>query len=98
MEVLTRKQFIDIMCREFSTDKLTASHPIWTPEKYSHSPPIRCTTFLNTKPVNTTGDFWLWCNEALAGQVRCFSSGDTDEYWGFTDPADVTIWTLRWAT
>ena len=100
MEILSRNEFKDAMGMIFQSEKLGGDHPIWIPEK-EFEPEVKCIKFLRTKPIKrwetTKEDYWAWCNEVLHGEARCFSSGDEDEWWGFTDPDDIVIWTLKWA-
>ena len=98
MEIVSRKEFKDRFSYIFN-EKIQHNHPIWIPEK-DVKPKIKCITFVRSKPIKkwetTKPAYWEWCNESLKGEVRCFSSGDEDEWWGFTDPDDIVIWMLRW--
>lgn len=100
MEIVSRKEFKDVMLMTFPAKKLDSKHPLWIPEK-DFAPKVKCIKFVRTNPVKLVrenkDEYWRWCNETLNGTVRCFTSGDEDEWWGFTDPDDVVIWTLRWA-
>jgi hypothetical protein len=99
MEIMSRKEFSDKFSGVFN-EILHADHQLWIPET-DFEPKATCIKFIRTKRLlftsNDKYDYWDWCNETLKGQVRCFSSGDEDEWWGFTDPDDVVIWTLKWA-
>jgi hypothetical protein len=101
MEIVSRKEFIAIMEEDAPGLKpVTSRSPLWIPER-ELEPKTKCIKFIRTKRLHLKDlgkrDYWEWCNETLNGTVRCFSSGDEDEWWGFTDPDDVVIWTLRWA-
>ena len=72
--------------------------PLWIPEENSEEP---YTWFVCVKPNGVSRfkwSYWEWCNSTLIGKVRCYSS-DTDnqqEWWGFTNKEDITIWMLKW--
>jgi hypothetical protein len=101
MGVLTRKQFsehFDSLREGLGTD---STSPLWVPEETLNS---KCEHFINVCPrvtltINHSPErnvFWDWCLTNLNGQVRCFSSSETDEWWGFTDASDVSVWLLKW--
>lgn len=48
---------------------------------------------------DTKTDYWVWCADVLKGYVRCFMIDyeRNEEWWGFTDEEDATIWTLKWS-
>jgi hypothetical protein len=99
MEIVSRKEFRDKFSGVFN-EIIRADHPLWIPER-EFEPKTKCIKFILTKKINFTSeekyDYWEWCNSTLNGVVRCFSSGDEDEWWGFSNSDDVVIWTLRWA-
>jgi hypothetical protein len=97
MEIMSREEFRDKFSGVFN-EVIRADHPLWIPEN-DFAPKIKCIKFILTKKINydSKDDYWEWCNSTLSGVVRCFSSGDEDEWWGFSDPDDVVIWTLKWA-
>lgn len=100
MEIVSREEFANMMA-PFIRDTPKGRNPLWIPEMTDGKKKITCIKFLRTKPIKrwetTKPDYWAWCHEVLNGEVRCFSSGDEDEWWGFTDPDDIVIWTLKWA-
>lgn len=99
--VLNRKQFI----KHFSKLLKQApgavedyNHPIWIAENRGS---IRCEWFLCVEPVvlgfGRNPYFWDWCDENLSGGMTCFSSGDIEEWWGFENKTDISLWLLRWS-
>lgn len=100
--MINRAQFVEYF--EQIKPGLGAYHsPLWIPEQSrDSSQTVHCEWFVCVPPVEVHSfkeDYWSWCNENLAGAVRCFSS-DSDnlrEWWGFTDQADMVLWTLRWS-
>jgi len=99
MTVLTRPEFIDYFRnldhRIDGTDPLC---PLWIPEE-GH---ITCHWFVRVSPLGIHKFKWKyydWCNRALQGKVRCFSSSseEQEEWWGFTHEQDITAWILKWA-
>ncbi len=87
MNLLTRAQFR----KKFN--KETDDRILWLPERAAS---ITCHWFVNLK-VNCPSDYWDWCNNNLKGHVRCFSSGDEEEWWGFTNKDDISLWVLRFS-
>jgi hypothetical protein len=99
MEIMSREEFKDRFSVDFN-EVIRADHPLWIPEN-DFAPKTKCIKFVLTTKLNFTSEakyeYWEWCNSTLNGIVRCFSSGDENEWWGFSDPDDVVIWTLKWA-
>lgn len=93
---LSREEFIDYIKSEKGVD-VGPESALWIPEEVepvAHFVRFVC-VFI---PINEVDNFFAWCKENLKGEVRCFSSDASDEeWWGFTDPDDVLIWSLRWA-
>ena len=89
------------------------THPLWQAERfmadenwYEDEQP-KCQWFVCVKPIDFSHDsgtskseYWMWVTETLTGYTACFSSDDREdeEWWGFTDKKDLTMWMLRWAT
>jgi hypothetical protein len=101
MEIVSREEFIAAIEEESPGSYLTADgSPLWIPEA-EFTPKTKCIKFILTKRLNFKNEakdaYWEWCNSTLNGQVRCFSSGDENEWWGFSNPDDVVIWSLKWA-
>jgi len=73
--------------------------PLWEAE---HDLKEKCEYFCDFPVLFNHGDadkkssFWDWCNDNLLGYVRCFSSGDNVEWWGFTNQSDIILFRLRW--
>ena len=92
-----KQYFNEIAGHDFSAD----GSPLWIPE---HDLDSKCTAFIRiSAPVKWDIfeqdfiTFWEWCKTHLNGQVRCFSSSDDEEWWGFTEPSDIVLWVLKWA-
>lgn len=74
--------------------RITADdHPLWIPEQDLQEP---CQYFVCVLAPVRDRDYWLWCTNMLQGYVRCFSSSENEEWWGFTNEADITMWSLKW--
>lgn len=74
--------------------------PLWIPEQANST---RCRWFVKVKPILTpysnsySNSYWDWCDYCLQGKVMCFSSSDTEEWWGFNNKDDILIWLLKWS-
>jgi hypothetical protein len=75
--------------------------PLWIAERTLSGP---CVAFITiNSPVKFDVfeidflNFWEWCDKNLLGEVRCFSSSEDEEWWGFTNPNDIVLWALKWA-
>lgn len=106
MRILTRKQF-----REYWNAQLPGlgndTSVLWA---YERELDKKCHWFVSVKPIQARDEFvqqgqskdrkqsfWGWCHQHCRGQLVCYSSSDTEEWWGFTHHADVAWWMLRWA-
>lgn len=72
--------------------------PLWIPDEDQELP---SQWFVCVKPIGVHRfkfDYYNWCNSALKGQVRCYSSASEDqaEWWGFTNRDDIVLWMLKW--
>lgn len=70
---------------------------LWAQEKYRNK---KCRWFVCIRPIRPVvekQEYRLWCNQHCAGQVLCYSSSDTEEWWGFSHHADIVLWLLRWS-
>lgn len=106
--IYTRQQFAD-MWDEEKPGLGNADSPLWVPEdnwsSMGGTGPVHCEWFVCIKPMRLGQErdrkikFWDWCNHNLAGQCRCFSSNTqgNEEWWGFTERDDITLWMLKWA-
>jgi hypothetical protein len=61
---------------------------------------IRCRWFLNMSSDRCSDadkiDFWRWCHRHLRGTVLCYSSSDSEQWWGFTHKPDVVPFVMKW--
>jgi hypothetical protein len=96
--VLTRRQFIEY-CREYWrwTD-FGDDSPMWIPESNGRR---KSRWFVCVRPIELDNDVSLlelqqWNLKNCRGQVLCYSSGEHEEWWGFTHKKDVAWWLLRW--
>ena len=98
--ILDRQQFADHI--ESRTPGLAdRQSPLWIPEQHYEARFVwflRLPTFAKPDP-----EFWIFNRECLTGKVACFSSGlDTDtgeswDWWGFTNQDDIPVFILRWS-
>ena len=98
--IITRKDFIAIMVYEGGLDESL----LFMPETDQSLNPLLSKPpaqwFVNINPINlhqTRADvLHHWNKKHLKGSIFCYSSSDTDEWWGFTEKDDVFFWLLRW--
>lgn len=94
-DVLNRKQFRqywETLIPELST---LEQSPLWIPEAPSG---VKSRWFVKVKPIQFEDpNFWIWHTKNCRGLVRCYSSGNEEEWWGFTHRADIAWWLLKWA-
>ena len=98
--ILNRQQFADW----FEAVKPGLGQPysvLWIPEEATLT---RFEWFVSCVNINAGRDyehkqqFWTWVRSNLQGRLACFSSSETEgDWWGFTDPDDITWFLLRWA-
>ena len=98
MEIMTRSQFSEYFNNlEPRFNTTSKDSPLWIPE----TDYLPSSHFIQLSQLGLKGklkkDFWKWCNQTLFGQVRCYSSGDDGEWWGFTDLNDIPIFLLKWS-
>lgn len=90
---------MDILSRNYiiSRFKTVSTDIIFIPE---HDLPTGITLeyFVQVDPIHVINKsiFWEWCSMHLFGWVRCISSGEFEEIWGFTDQRDINFFVLRW--
>ena len=104
--ILTRKQFREHWnaLRPGLGDEDSV---LWSYEDANNK---KCRWFVSIKPIHAWDEFiqeghpenrkqqyWRWCHQHCRGQVLCYSSNDTEEWWGFTHRADIVWWLLKWA-
>jgi len=110
MQALNRDEFIVAMnkiIRNEKNDCADPNHVLWYAEKFSKDYRIYCKWFVCVTPIDTTyhkdnwpqTSYWPWVGATLKGDIACFSSdtNEKEEWWGFTDQADMTMWMLKWA-
>ena len=99
MTVLARSEFIDYFRNlDHRIDGADPLSPLWIPEEDGD---VTCNWFVCVPPLGVDKFKWKyfeWCNQALCGKVRCFSSDaeGQKEWWGFTHQEDIMIWMLKW--
>jgi len=94
---MTRTQFGEYFNKlepRFNTG--SKDSPLWFPEHDLTVVPQYFTCVARRAYTNHTV-FWDWCNSTLSGTVRCYSSSDTADWWGFTDSNDIPIFLLKWS-
>ena len=97
MEVLNRIQFAELFAERETYD--CDDDILWIPEKFDGHE-ITCKYFVCIRPIEKPNDeYWEWCNNTIAGEIRCFTSDGIDkEWWGFTVYDDILMWALKWST
>lgn len=103
--IYTRQQFADMWNSE-KPGLGNEGSPLWIPEHNwsdtDNDGPTRCEWFVCVKPLGIGNrvmihtEFWSWSKNNLQGRCRCFSSAVREEWWGFTDKEDITLWMLKW--
>lgn len=94
MKLFSRQEFIKHF-EQINTGLGDADSPIWIPEQ---SDGIESKWFVRIKhPIEVTdSEYYKWCNRTLDGVVKCYSSAETEEWWGFSNKDDIVAWSLRW--
>jgi len=98
--IATRADFIAIMVYEGGIDEgalfMPETDPFLNPDHTK--PPAHW--FINTKPIDLNegrkGTFFNWCKENLKGSIFCYYSQGLEEWWGFTEKDDISVWLLKW--
>jgi hypothetical protein len=111
LQALNRDEFIVAMnkiIRNEKNDCADEDHVLWNAEKFSKKHRVRCKWFVCVCPIDTeykyhpTGaedeSYWPWIGKTLTGEIVCYSSDPTEkeEWWGFTEQNDITLWALKW--
>ena len=98
--IYSRRQFI-VHWRNIEPALVSDSSPIWAYENYVNR---RCRWFVKLDRPATRLDsdevkkeYRAWCTRHCRGLVLCYSSSDTEEWWGFTNKPDIAWWLLRWS-
>jgi len=97
--LLTRKQFkcmLDTMLPNSSFKLSDRKSSVWIPEEMVRGRVSQY--FLMIPPVDDTRgqEFWNECKANASGPVRCYSSSEDEEWWGFTSKDDALWFLLRW--
>lgn len=96
MIVFNRKQFIEYW-ENIEPGLGKEDSPLWLPESFDKTS-RKSRWFISVNPLKIVGEeFQLWCHKHCKGQILCYSSGDVEEWWGFTHKADILWWTLKWS-
>lgn len=91
IRIHTRKEFADHY-NKIRPGLGKKSSPLWIPDRNS-----QCLWFVSIPRILEARDeYWTWCNANLLGKVRCFSSSEGDQWWGFAKKDDIAYWLLRW--
>jgi hypothetical protein len=100
--MITREEFKKYFSLKGGNGITDEGSPLWIPETGLLSD-NKCVAFVRLNPpikseVFELGfiEFWDWCGDNLKGEVRCFSSNEDEEWWGFTNPHDIVLWMLKW--
>lgn len=108
LQALNRDEFIVAMnkiIRNEKNDCADADHVIWEAEKFSKDHRVHCNWFVCVKPLDTQykqeaweESYWPWIGRTLKGEIVCYSSdpNEKEEWWGFTEQNDITLWALKW--
>jgi hypothetical protein len=105
--MITRKEFseyFNAIGHQFGSN----GSPLWEAE---YDLDQKCQWFVKVKPLHISSEltadgkyrikdiYWDWCGKNMSGNTRCFSSNsdEHEEWWGFTNKDDLTLWMLRWA-
>jgi hypothetical protein len=92
--IVSREEFSNI----FNTIKPgfgDTGSPLWEADR---GIVLGCQWFVKASTIDFScrDTYWKWCSTNLKGVTRCFSIGEEEEWWGFTNKDDIVIWTLRW--
>jgi hypothetical protein len=92
--VLSRDEFAG----QFPKDLAREDGPLWSYEKEFAKQ--KCLFFLKTTDFRSLliikNNYWDWCREHLQGQMLCYSFGESEQWWGFTNEKDIALWMLKW--
>jgi hypothetical protein len=95
--MLNRQEFADHF-NSFRNGLGDTDSPLWIPDESNPSQWFICVEPLGVLNVHGYDDYYEWCKQTLTGAVRCYCSDtvNREEWWGFTDKTDITIWALKW--
>lgn len=95
MTTLDRREFADMFEREMPGLGEEGS-ALWIPEtEQIPGEPSRWFVMIPRTP--TDNHIRKWTLQNCKGLVRCYSSGEYDEWWGFTHKGDIPLFLLRWS-
>ena len=96
MNVLTRKQFRHHW-NSVRHGLGNSNSPLWAWENHIKVYPR---WFVSVRPILNTEEqrkeFMTWTTLHCRGKILCYSSNETEEWFGFTHHADIMFWLLRW--
>lgn len=97
-KILSRQEFADMVSAK-GPGLGGDDSPLWEPERMMGG--TKSAWFVCIKPLDFSNyskkdKYWAWCSENLQGTVRCYISGDSEEWWGFSSKNDIFLWSLRW--
>lgn len=100
--IITRQEFIDKWNRMVPADPVDRpDHPLWIPETEIKRGPRGEWFILQQDQDMVNDEYWKWCDENLAGLVRCYLYEELQDgdwaWWGFTEKKDIFLWMLRWS-
>lgn len=90
--IYSRKEFIS----QWEDHLINSEGPMWAYEKFIKHKSVY---FIKIKPVRTATcreEFHSWCKQHLSRPVICYSSSESEEWWGFSNEQDINIWCLKW--
>lgn len=96
-KILSRKQFRDHWEQVVGSayaDLVNDGGPLWIPEEADN---LKSNWFVAIRPITVQdNEHHNWVRKNCQGAVKCYSSGEDEEWWGFTYRDDVDWWLLRW--
>jgi hypothetical protein len=90
--VYSREEFISF----WEKNLVDPAGPMWCYERFSKK---KSNHFIKIQPLRISSQhnaFHSWCEGNISGSVICYSSSDTEEWWGFSNYQDILIWCLKW--
>ena len=108
MIVVSREEFklLIVESDAYKREDLVADDgPLWIPEReILIGPPAQWFAQINTRKrlyrsndTYSKNQFWSWIGENCNGLVRCYTSGQDHDWWGFVEEKDAFWFSLRWS-